>query len=184
MQLQFRTATTEDAPQLQTLIESAFRAQDTRPGWIDNLGLSATFSISTEEIKTILTKPDSEMLLAFTTDNNKTNHENPVGTISVSKRAGDIGRLALLAVTPAHASGGSGRQILDYGEDYCIRVWGVERLSLNALSDRVQLRAWYARRGYVETGETEPFPREKFAELELPDGLCFVEFEKGVSKGV
>lgn len=184
MQLQFRTATTEDALQVQTIIESAFRAQDTRPGWIDNLGLSTTFSISTEEIKTILTKPDSEMLLAFTTDNTKTNQENLVGTIGVSKRAGDIGRLFLLAVNPAHAGGGVGRQILDYGEDYCIRVWGVERLSLNALSDRVQLKAWYARRGYVETGETEPFPRERFAELELPDGLCFVEFEKGASRGV
>ncbi|KAJ5295420.1 hypothetical protein PENANT_c001G05760 [Penicillium antarcticum] len=187
MQLRFCTATGEDVLQLKTLIESAFRAQDTRPGWIDNLGLSNIFTISAEEINTVLSKPDSEMLLVFTTENTTTNintntinEEILVGTIGVSKRAGNVGRLSLLAVSPTYAGGGLGRQVLEYGEEYCIRVWGVEKLSLNTLSVRLQLRAWYARRGYVETGEVEPFPVDRVPGLELPDGLCLVEFEKGV----
>jgi GNAT superfamily N-acetyltransferase len=191
MQLQFRTATPEDIPTLQALIQSAFRAQDTRPGWIDNLGLSEKFKIETEEIKSILDKPDSKMLLAYAANStnaepsmNTISEEIPVGSIGVSKRAGNLGRLFMLAVNPAYAGDGVGRQILDYGEDYCIRVWGCEKLSLNTLSVRTQLRAWYARRGYVETGDTVPFPVERFTELELPDGICMVEFEKEVARGL
>ncbi|KAJ5770510.1 uncharacterized protein N7511_002561 [Penicillium nucicola] len=195
MQLHFRTATTEDVPQLKALIESAFRAQDTRPGWIDNLGLSNTFTIATEELITVLAKADSEMLLAFsaehttasttttttTNTSTNTNTETPlIGSVGVSKRPGNIGRLSLLAVNPMYAADGIGRQILEYGEEYCIHAWGVEKLSLNTLSVRLQLRAWYARRGYVETGETVPFPMKRVPGLVLPDGIHMVEFEKGV----
>jgi hypothetical protein len=36
------------------------------------------------------------------------------------------------------------------------------------------------RRGFRKTGETTPFPREEFKDLNLPDDLHFVEFEKAL----
>ncbi|KAK4861673.1 hypothetical protein LT330_003708 [Penicillium expansum] len=171
-ELNFRIATKEDAPQLQQLVESAFRAEDSRKGWTDDLGLSANFRLDVQEILAMITKPDSVMLMA-------TDDENTlVGSIGTSKRDTDHARLFMLAVDTSQQRGGIGRQVLAYAEDYCQRTWGVKTLGLNALSNRQQLISWYSRRGYKATGETSPFPREKFENLVLPGDLCFVEFEK------
>ncbi|CDM28460.1 hypothetical protein DTO013E5_1078 [Penicillium roqueforti] len=170
--LNFRVATEADAPRLQQLVESAFRAEDSRKGWTDDLGLSASFRLDVQEILAMITKPDSVFLMA-------TDDENTlVGSIGTSKRDINHAHLFMLAVDTSQQRGGVGRQVLAYAEDYSQRTWGVTTLGLNALSNRQQLISWYSRRGYKETGETSPFPREKFANLALPDDLCFVEFEK------
>jgi len=170
--LKFRTATPEDAPQLQQLVESAFRAEDSRAGWTDDLGLSSSFRIDIKDIMAMITNPDSVMLMA--TDENNT----LVGAIGTSKRDTNHARLFMLAVDETQQRGGVGRQILTYAENYGSRTWGVTTLGLNALSNRKQLISWYARCGYKETGETSPFPRDRYEGLTLPDDLCFVEFEK------
>lgn len=170
--IKFRTATPDDAPQLQQLVESAFRAEDSRQGWTDDLGLSSSFRIDVEEIMAIIAKPDSIVLMA--TDDNNT----LVGSIGTSKRDSNNSRLFMLVVDETQRRGGIGRQILAYAENYCQRTWGVTTLGLNALSNRKQLISWYERRGYKQTGETSPFPFERFEALSLPDDLSFVEFEK------
>jgi ribosomal protein S18 acetylase RimI-like enzyme len=177
--LKFRTASLDDAPQVQQLMESAFRAEDSRPGWTDDLGLSAEFRLDMKDVMAMISNPDSVVLLA-TDENNAL-----VGSIGTCKRDTNYARLFMLAVDQGQRRGGVGRQILAYAEDYGSRVWGVTTFGLNALSNRKQLISWYARRGYKETGETMPFPREKYQALTLPDDLCFVEFEKAVTrKGV
>ncbi|EKV16426.1 GNAT family acetyltransferase, putative [Penicillium digitatum PHI26] len=42
-ELNFRVAPEEDASQLQRLVEAAFRTEDSRKGWTDDLGLSLSF---------------------------------------------------------------------------------------------------------------------------------------------
>ncbi|KGO70609.1 Acyl-CoA N-acyltransferase [Penicillium italicum] len=171
-ELNFRIATEEDARQLQQLVESSFRADDSRRGWTDDLGLSSNFRIDVQEILAMITKPDSVMLMATKDENTL------VGSIGASKRDTNHARLFMLAVDTSSQRGGIGRQVLAYAEDYCRRTWGVTTLGLNALSNRQQLISWYSRRGYNATGETSAFPREKFANLVLPVDLCFVELEK------
>ncbi|KAJ5516331.1 hypothetical protein N7527_007891 [Penicillium freii] len=171
-ELKFRVATVQDAAPLQQLVESAFRAEDSRKDWTDDLGLSSSFRLDIQEIVAMITKPDSVMLMA-------TNDQNTlVGSIGTSKRDANHARLFMLAVDTSQQRGGIGRQVLAYAEDYSQRTWGVTTLGLNALSNRQQLISWYSRRGYKPTGETSPFPREKFENLVLPGDLCFVEFEK------
>jgi ribosomal protein S18 acetylase RimI-like enzyme len=171
--LHFRVATSEDAPQLQQLVQSAFRAEDSRQDWTGDMALASKFRIEVKEIEDIMNAQESAFLSA--TDNTG----SLVGTIGVSKR-GDTGRLFMLAVDPRRHRGGLGKQVLAYAEGYCQRTWGTAKLGLNALSTRQTLIAWYMRRGYRKTGETSPFPREKFAELQLPEDMCFIELEKGL----
>ncbi|KAJ9229324.1 hypothetical protein DTO169E5_8902 [Paecilomyces variotii] len=163
--LQFRIATPDDAPQLQQLVQSAFCAHDTRPDWTGHLELASNFRIEVDEIMANIAGPDMDIA-------------SLVACISVSKRGTDVGRLSMFAVDERYQRGGVGRQVLAYAEDYCHRTWGVEKFSLNTLSTRKALIEWYMRRGYRKTGEMSPFPREKFKDLELPDDMCFVEFEK------
>ncbi|KAF4152770.1 hypothetical protein CNMCM8927_001594 [Aspergillus lentulus] len=172
--LHYRLANPSDAPQIQHLVQSAFRTPDTRPNWTGDTALSSAFSIETTEILTTITTPDSAFVLAT----------DPTGAliacvgISRGTAGADTARFFMLAVDDAYQRGGVGRKVLAYAEEYVQREWGVRRGGLNALSTREELILWYLRRGYQKTGEVTPFPVERFAGMELPEGLCFVEMEK------
>ncbi|KAI8958398.1 acyl-CoA N-acyltransferase [Daldinia sp. FL1419] len=170
--LQFRVATLDNAAQIQQLVQSAFRAEDSRENWTGDMALASRFSIKVEEIASNIAKPDSAFLMAI--DENG----SLIGSVCVSKRSTGLGRISMLAVDPRRHRGGLGRKILSNAEEYCQRAWGVGRIGLNALSSRHELIAWYMRRGYQKTGGLTQFPREWFAGLTLPDDLCFVELEK------
>ncbi|KAI0117502.1 acyl-CoA N-acyltransferase [Daldinia grandis] len=170
--LQFRVATPDDAAQIQQLVQSAFRAEDSRENWTGDMALASQFSIKVEEIMSNIAKPDSAYLI--TTDENGALK----GSVGVSKRGALIARIYMLAVDQHHHRGGIGRKVLAYAEDYCQRRWNVSKIGLNALSSRHELILWYIRCGYSKTGELTQFPREWFAGLKLPDDLCFVELEK------
>jgi GNAT superfamily N-acetyltransferase len=176
--LQFRIAIAEDAGQLQQLVQSAFRTEDSRPDWTGNVELASSFRVDLEEVKSKIANPDIVTLMAL----DKNNDNALMATIEVSKRGADCGRLSMIAVDDRYQRGGVGRQVLSYAEDYCRRTWGAKMFSLNALSTRPALIEWYIRRGYRRTGETSPFPRERFRELALPDDMCFIELEKDFSE--
>lgn len=172
---QFRVATADDAEPIRQLIESAFRAEDSREGWVDTLGLGATFSIDLERVLRIIKGPDSAIIMALGGDGAL------AGCVGVAEKEKGLGRIFLLSVQKHHQQGGLGRQILAYAEEYCQKRWHVTRIGLNSVSVRQKLTAWYMRQGYVKTGETSPFPREEAPDMELPEDLCFVEMEKDVS---
>ncbi|KAJ5585319.1 uncharacterized protein N7459_005119 [Penicillium hispanicum] len=168
----FRLATPDDATSIQRLVQSAFRAEDSRQDWTAITELNESFRVDVHEVLAGITKPGSAIILAVNDSGNL------VGSITVIKGGSNRARLAMLAVDPGHQQGGLGRQILTYAEEYCRRVWGATKSGLNALSTRQALISWYKRRGYYDTGETSPFPREKFSGLALPADLCFIELEK------
>lgn len=185
--LQFRIATLDDAPRIQQLVQSAFRAEDSRPRWTDDLGLSPRFTVDVEEVTRRISGPDGAFLVAGAAPDDHgvgVGVGVPVACVEVSRRGGGGGgglaRISMLAVDERRQRGGVGRRVLAHAEDYCRRTWGVGRVGLNALSARPELIAWYTRRGYRDTGERTPFPRERSGDLVLPDDLCFVELEKDV----
>jgi ribosomal protein S18 acetylase RimI-like enzyme len=58
------------------------------------------------------------------------------------------------------------------------RAGGAQIARMSVVSVRESLIAWYERRGYRRTGETEPFPRDtRFGEPQRPD-LEFIMLEK------
>ncbi|RHZ47426.1 GNAT family N-acetyltransferase [Aspergillus thermomutatus] len=177
MSLHYRLATPADTPQIQQLVQSAFRAEDSRPNWTGDTTLSSSFRIEVEEILATITSPDSAILLA--TDS----HGVLVASIGISRRSADLARFFMLAVDEGYQRGGVGRRVLAYAEEYCQRVWGVSKGGLNALSTRRELILWYMRCGYRRTGELASFPVERFEGIALPGDLCFVELEKDL-KGV
>jgi ribosomal protein S18 acetylase RimI-like enzyme len=177
--LQFRIATPEDASAIQQLVQSAFQAADTRQDWTADMELNIRFRVAVEEVMPRITNPNSAIVMAFTTTEN--GNQALVASVEVAKRSDDLARLSMLAVNQHHQRGGIGREILTYAEKYCQHQWGVTKFGLDALSTRQALIAWYMRRGYQKTGETVPFPVEKFSDLALPGDLCFVQLEKELS---
>lgn len=174
--LTFRQATLDDAPRLRELMEHAFSTYDSRPDWTGSAEIAANFKVSLENMQKSLSKPD---LVAFVASDDK---DYIVATVEVAKRGDDTARISTLIVQDEYQRGGVGRRVLAYGEDWCKENWGVTKFSLNALSNRTALLAWYKRRGYKETGEKEPFPRhaKMWEGVNIPEDLCFVDFIKEV----
>ncbi|KAH9901793.1 putative N-acetyltransferase, GNAT family [Xylariomycetidae sp. FL2044] len=195
--LHFRVANPDDAPQIQSLVQSAFRAEDTREAWTADMALGATFTVSVADISKVIALPrdSGAILIAFASPYPSPSHspssseqqqqqqKSPIASVEVHRRPPDLARICMLAVDQRHQQAGVGRRVLAHAEQFCAREWGVRRMGLNAVSTRKQLIRWYARCGYKDTGTTSPFPRERFDELELPEDLCFVELEKELDAG-
>jgi hypothetical protein len=61
--------------------------------------------------------------------------------------------------------------MLAAGERWAASVWGVGAMHMTVIAQRIELIAWYERRGYVVTGERKPFPYgdRRFGEPTRPD---------------
>ena len=65
--------------------------------------------------------------------------------------------LGLFTVDPTLQKQHLGRGLLSAAEDFA-KVHGAKSIRMGVLSVRDALIAWYQRRGYQLTGETEPYP--------------------------
>ena len=101
-----------------------------------------------------------------------------LGTAWLDPRAGGVWYLGLFMVRPDQQNKLLGRRLLAAVERF---AWerGARRIRMTVLHVRDTLIAWYERRGYVATGETEPFPYgdDRFGRP-LRDDLHFRVFEK------
>ncbi|ETS85256.1 hypothetical protein PFICI_03281 [Pestalotiopsis fici W106-1] len=170
--IQFRIATLEDAPRLQQLIQTAFRAEDSRPQWTADMSLGASFTVNVQNVINQINKPEGGILVAV-----DGNDGAIIASIEVTRR-GDFGRLSMIAVEQRFQQAGLGRRVLARAEDYCRQTWGVDKFSLDALSTRERLIEWYERQGYCKTGELTPFPVREIDGRPVGDDLCFVQMEK------
>lgn len=170
--IQFRVATETDAPQIQSLVEAAFQADDIRPNWTADVALNHSFRLPEEVVRSIITDPKGAFLMATNSDGEL------IGAVAIYRRDEEVARIAHLALEQKYQRSGLGRFILSHAEKHIAETWGVKRIGLNAVSTRLQLIAWYERRGFVKTGEKSPFPFERVMELDLPKDLHFVEMEK------
>ncbi|KAF7534121.1 hypothetical protein G7054_g6478 [Neopestalotiopsis clavispora] len=171
--IQFRIATLEDAPRLQQLIQTAFRAEDSRPQWTADMALGASFMVNIDNVIKQISKPDGEILVAVDGGSGGA----IVASIEVSQR-GDFGRMSMIAVEGRFQQAGLGRRVLARAEDYCRQTWGVDKFSLDALNTRERLIEWYERQGYRKTGEVTPFPVREIDGKPLGNDLGFVQMEK------
>jgi GNAT superfamily N-acetyltransferase len=88
--------------------------------------------------------------------------------------------LGLLTVRPDLQNRQLGRTLLRAAEEFAKEL-GAHRIHMTVVNVRTTLIAWYERRGYTLTGETQPFPYgdERFGRP-LRDDLHFVVLEKDI----
>jgi GNAT superfamily N-acetyltransferase len=88
--------------------------------------------------------------------------------------------LGMLTVRPDLQANGLGRVILAEAEALA-RTRGAARIRMTVVNIRDSLLAWYARRGYALTGETQAFPYDdaRFGRP-LREDLAFLVLEKAL----
>jgi GNAT superfamily N-acetyltransferase len=145
-------ATDADVPEVVVLINRAFR------------GRGADMSWSTEERYIEGTRTNEEMLreeMAAHADARMLLWRKPdttlLGCVWMQPEANNVWYLGSLSIAPQEQKAGLGRRLLEAAEDWAF-ARGAREIKMTVVQVRAALLDWYARRGYLLTGETKPFP--------------------------
>jgi ribosomal protein S18 acetylase RimI-like enzyme len=103
-----------------------------------------------------------------------------LGTAWLNPESDSVWSMGLLTVRPELQNQQLGRRLLAEVETYASER-GAKRMRIGVLHVRDTLIAWYERRGYRATGETEPYPSDdsRFG-TPLRENLHFLIMEKEI----
>ena len=148
--LAFRAATLDDVDAVVALVERCYRGEASRAGWTTEADLLGGQRTDRDEVRTLVVGPTTQIVLAH-------RGAELVGCVLV-KDEGEGAYLGMLSVSPGLQSGGLGRAILEEAERVARDELGRPTMRMRVFVQRAPLIAWYERRGYRRTGETEAFP--------------------------
>ena len=151
--LMLRSAVPDDVGPVVALIESAYRGDRSRRGWTTEADLVAGARTGPGEVEALIASPRARMLVAELGG-------TLVGCCGLRPRPGRSASFGMLAVRPARQGSGTGRALVGEAERIARDEWSAERMTIEVISVRRPLIAWYRRLGYRPTGRTRPFPAE------------------------
>ncbi len=144
-------ATKNDIPELNILVNSAYRGESSKKGWTTEEHLLG--GIRTDEEGLLQTFENEIITILKYTENDKI-----IGAVSLEKQGNKL-YLGMLTVSPDLQGGGIGKQLLKASEIFA-KAENIPKIVMTVISVRSELIAWYERHGYVRTGETKPFPMD------------------------
>lgn len=165
-----------ELPELAALVNAAYRGAGGSTGWTSEVGLVNGERVTldalrremeaTPSLRIYLLREPPELLACVRLEDEHGAHGEPACHIS------------MLAVRPEWQDAGLGRRMLELAETEG-RARGARAARMSVVSIRTSLIAWYERRGYRRTGETEPFPYDD-ARFGQPQqrGLEFILLQK------
>jgi GNAT superfamily N-acetyltransferase len=133
------------------LVNSAYRGESGKKGWTTESDLLGGQRIDGKMFKEML---QTGVILLFGEE------KNPFGSVYLELQKSGV-YIGMLTVSPLKQNGGIGKTILKSAENFAIEKWQVKYAKMTVISKRVELLAFYERRGYFPTGEKEPFPYGK-----------------------
>jgi GNAT superfamily N-acetyltransferase len=187
LDISFRQGVDADCEELVTLTNTAFASDKTTQAWS---GTERRPIVECDEMMEKMLKPETcHVLLAV---DSKTDRilamlglrlldESRDYPSVASRGPGPTVWLSSLAVLPDLHGTGVGGKLVAYAEDYAVKHFGVKRIMLDMVGTRVELMAWYGRRGYVKTDEIKPFEyKDDDARRTLQPGLFFAVLAKDI----
>lgn len=161
------SATFADLPAVAALVNAAYRGESARQGWTHEADYLVNPRTNVGMLADDLARTGVRLLVV------RDNGGGVLGCVQLEPAGDDAWYLGMLTVRPDLQAAQLGRSILAETEALA-RLAGVRRMRMTVVGRRDTLIAWYQRRGYVLTGETQPFA---FAGEVRPD-LTFVVLEK------
>ena len=150
-ELLYRIAQTEDIPSLEKLINNSYRGHESRNGWTNEVDLLEGPRTDAKYLQDLLNQSNSIILVAES-------ESTIVGSVHLSRLDAGKAYLGMLAIKSDWQNRGIGRQLMNAAESWLKKNWKTSTIRMTVIQKRVELIAWYERRGYHRTGETEPFP--------------------------
>jgi ribosomal protein S18 acetylase RimI-like enzyme len=169
-------ATEADSPAIVSLANIAFRGAGADAGWNSEAGYIAGPRLTESLLRAHLaSKPRAHLLTC------RDDPEGPLlGTVLLEPKENGVWYLGLLTVRPDLQNRQLGRTLLAAAEIFA-KERSALRIRMTVVNVRESLIAWYQRRGYILTGETQPFPYDdqRFGQP-LRDDLSFVVLERDI----
>jgi GNAT superfamily N-acetyltransferase len=179
--VRYRVAVDRDVPAVVDLVESAYRGERSQVGWTTEAHLLDGQRTDADEVAAIVAASNKLLVLAIDRDAGVGAGAGGelVGCFVLERRDDSRAYFGSFAVRPGRQGGGIGKGLLAEAERIARDDWACGVLELTVIAQRADLIEWYARRGYVTTGETRPFPYgdPKFG-LPRRDDLRFAVLEK------
>jgi len=146
-------ATIQDIPVLVSLLNSAYRGDASKKGWTTEADMIEG-SLRTDEtsLGELMQQPGA-VILKYTDPDNKI-----TGCVFLRKEDKKL-YLGMLSVSPLIQAKGIGKQLMKAAEAYAAEQ-ACTSIYMRVISIRYELIAWYERKGYYNTGITQPFPNE------------------------
>jgi ribosomal protein S18 acetylase RimI-like enzyme len=172
-----RKAVEADYAEIIDLANLAYRGREgSVPSWNIEKGIVGGQRLDDSLLKEELAaKPDGALLVY------REEARGPLlGTAWLNPESDDVWSMGLLTVRPDLQNQQLGRRLLAAAETYASDC-GAKRMRIGVLHVRDTLIAWYERRGYRATGETEPYPSNdsRFG-TPLRENLHFLIMEKQI----
>lgn len=162
----------DDLDELAAFVNAAYHGDSSRVGWTTEADLFDGHRTDAAALRaSSAAKPGAVMLML------RDNEQAPLlGCVWLEPHDARAWYLGMLAVRPDLQNIGLGKSILTQAEAFA-RGRGARLMRMRVINLRDTLIAWYRRRGYRLTGETQPFPQGKV--LKQPgEELRFVVLEK------
>jgi ribosomal protein S18 acetylase RimI-like enzyme len=145
-------ATLQNIPQLEILINSAYRGDSSKKGWTTEADLLDGIRTDVDSLKEMISRSSAIILQSFT------EHNLLQGCVYLEKRQNKM-YLGMLTVSPMLQAKGIGKQLLIEAEKYA-QSQECSLIEMTVISVRTELIEWYKKHGYKDTGEKRPFPND------------------------
>ena len=142
-------ATEKDIPELNVLINSAYRGDSSKQGWTTEADLLGGIRTDEEALKEMMQQKNS-FILKYSTEN------KILGCVFLKEEENKL-YLGMLTVSPQLQNKGIGKILLAASEDEA-RKRNCTAIFMTVISQRTELINWYKKHGYADTGEKKPFP--------------------------
>lgn len=170
------TAQDHDLPAIAALVNSAYRGPSAQKGWTSETHMLDGQRTDVETLRADLAAKSGSTILIL----RETTTAPPFACVWLEPLPDDVWMIGMVTVDPERQDGGLGRKLLDAAESHA-RAHGGRTGKMTVIKGRDTLIAWYGRRGYQPTGESEPFPYgdARFGEPKL-EGLRFLVLKKAL----
>ncbi|SCW50323.1 GNAT family N-acetyltransferase [Mucilaginibacter sp. NFR10] len=142
-------ATLTDVPELNVLVNSAYRGESSKRGWTTEADLIGGARIDEQTLAGYMNN-ENIIILKHTDEEG-----NITGTVYLEVRTPKL-YVGMFSVSPLLQNKGVGRALIEEAEVYA-RKYNCNTLTMTVISIRSELISWYERRGYKPTGEIQPF---------------------------
>ena len=166
-------ATEADATALADLVNAAYRGAQGECGWTHETELLSGARATANDIAAMIGEGTTTVLIR-----RRSSPSALLGCVAVELDGAGHGMISMLAVSPEAQNAAVGRALLADAERLAADG-GASVAKMTVIRQRDELIAWYERRGYRRTGESEPFPYgDDSVGTPLRDDLAFVVLEK------
>jgi len=169
MQLELQVACKANAEEIAALVNRAYHPSPEDAGWTHEAHLICGQRTTVERVLSLFCERSAILLLC--------SESKIVACVHVQAAQPGISYIGMLATEPKLQAQGLGKQMLLHAEAYAKAHFEASTFKMLILSSRPELLAFYKRRGYVETGQTEEYPSTNDGRPMLP-GLHFLSLVK------